>query len=97
MSWEDPSVSGLRTAHVDRLDMMALGVHLIQDVASLQRDSLEKLNEQHQTLLAPFRPTSKVTWNFIARSPTPLSNVRPMNMPRIVGSASGERLPNESY
>ncbi len=75
---------------------MALAVHLVQYVAGLQSD---RLCDTYSSAIvhgnAALLRTSIVTLSFMAKSPSPSSSVRPMIMPRILGSARGERLPED--
>ena len=88
-------IAELLTAHIDRIYDVPLGIHLVQDMPSLQGDGLYAL-QISATLPIPYhqrKRTSSVTWNLTARSLTPLSSVRPVIMPFILTSAKGDRLP----
>lgn len=77
------------TAHVDRVDLVALCVHLVHDMTSLKSDSLRV----SRSLTRAESRTSRAILNFLARSLTLSSSVRPVIMPLILESASGDRFP----
>jgi hypothetical protein len=77
------------TAHVDRVDLVALCVHLVHDMTGLESDGLCV----SKSLTRAEKRTSRAMLNFLARSLTLSSSVKPVIMPLILESASGDRSP----
>ena len=81
--------------HVDRINDVTSVIHLIDNVFGLQCDGL-KTHQSTFTMSKSGHLTSMVTLNFLARSLMVSDRARPVIIPFMCESASGERLPGST-
>jgi hypothetical protein len=111
------------TTHVDRINLVPLCIHLINDMSSLKSDSLSSVSyllpPSSETSIQPVsrfiasphlvsmisqkgkesrmkkrEPTSRAMLNFLAKSFTLSSRVKPVIIPFIFESARGDLFPD---
>ena len=79
------------TTHVNRINLVPLCIHLINDMSSLESDCLLSA---HDSVLGLSSHTSRAMLNFLAKSFTLSSRVNPVIIPFIFESARGDLFPD---
>lgn len=79
------------TTHVDRINLVPLRIHLIDNMSSLKSDCLLSA---HNSVLELSSHTSRAMLNFLAKSFTLSSRVNPVIIPFIFESARGDLFPD---